>query len=248
MKFLLVAALITFVSSHEYFPGKCPNLTPMSDFDWNKFSDGIWYVTRKFNTKSTCLTYEFKTDAEGFKSIEQVRQLPYSERVGLDHEYIYTGKLYAPQESTPAKMIVRFPLNVIGASSYVVMDTDYDTYGMVCTCQDMDLFFTFAHRRSCSILQRNPIEENSITEKMAALIDEAVNDASHDFDKIKQEGCDYDKEKVLNIDVDKILGLKGNSEVREEVDSVASEFEFTKASLDEIKEEAINELVTEFEK
>ena len=55
-----------------------------------------------------------------------------------------------------------------------------------------------------------------------------VNDASHDFDKIKQEGCDYDKEKVLNIDVDKILGLKGNSDVREEVDSVASEFEFTK--------------------
>ena len=55
-----------------------------------------------------------------------------------------------------------------------------------------------------------------------------MNDASHDFDKIKQEGCDYDKEKVLNIDVDKILGLKGNSDVREEVDSVASEFEFTK--------------------
>ena len=26
-------------------------------------------------------------------------------------------------------------LDVIGASSYVVMDTDYDTYGMVCTCQ-----------------------------------------------------------------------------------------------------------------
>jgi len=138
-------------------------------------------------------------------------------------------------------------LDVIGASSYVVMDTDYDTYGMVCTCQDMDLFFTFAHRRSCSILQRDPIEENSITEKMAALIDEEVNDASHDFDKIKQEGCDYDKEKVLNIDVDKILGLKGNSDVREEVDSVASEFEFTKGSLDDVKEEAIDLISTQFE-
>ena len=43
--------------------------------------------------------------------LRQVRQLPYSERVGLDHEYIYTGKLYAPQESSPAKMIVRFPLS-----------------------------------------------------------------------------------------------------------------------------------------
>ena len=68
-------------------------------------------MTRKFATKSSCLTYEFKTDPEGFKSVEQVRQLPFSERVGLDHEYVYTGKLYSPQESTPAKMIVRFPLS-----------------------------------------------------------------------------------------------------------------------------------------
>ena len=77
----------------------------------------------------------------------------------------------------------------------------------------MDVFFTFAHRRSCSILQRDPVENEDITEQMSALIDGAVDDASHDFDKIKHEGCDYDKERVLNIDVDKILGLKGSSEV-----------------------------------
>jgi len=126
---LLVLAVVS-VTAHEYFPGQCPNFTPMSGFEWNKFATGVWFVTRKFSTKSSCLTYEFKTDSEGFKSIEQVRQLPYSERVGLDHEYIYTGKLYAPQESSPAKMIVRFPLNVVGSSNYIVMDTDYDNYGM----------------------------------------------------------------------------------------------------------------------
>merc|ERR1711953_528709 len=113
---LLTLALAS-VQAHEYFPGQCPNFTPMSGFEWNKFATGVWFVTRKFSTKSSCLTYEFKTDSEGFKSIEQVRQLPYSERVGLDHEYIYTGKLYAPQESSPAKMIVRFPLNVVGSST-----------------------------------------------------------------------------------------------------------------------------------
>merc|ERR1719195_846831 len=217
-------------SGHEYFPGQCPNFTPMSGFDWSKFSTGVWFVTQKFATKSSCLTYEFKTDDLGFKSIEQVRELPYTERVGLDHEYIYTGKLYAPQESSPAKMIVRFPLNVVGSSNYIVMDTDYDNYGLVCTCQDMDLFFTFAHRRSCSILQR-----------MSALLDGQIDEASHDFDRIKQEGCEYNKEKVLNIDVDKILGLKGNSEVR---DAVNSEFEFKNAdkTIDEIKEEAIDQL------
>jgi len=210
----------------------------MSGFDWDRFSSGVWFVTRKFSTKSSCLTYEFKTDDEGFKSVEQVRQLPYSDRVGLDHEYIYTGKLYAPQESSPAKMIVRFPLNVVGSSSYIVMDTDYDNYAMVCTCQDMDLFFTYAHRRSCSILQRDATESPDITERMSALLDSEIEEASHDFDKIKHDGCDYDKEKVLNIDVDKILGLKGDSEVREAIDEASSEFEFNSKPLSEIREEA----------
>merc|ERR1712013_518733 len=103
--FLAVSVCSLPTLGHEYFPGQCPNFTPMSGFDWGKFSSGVWYVTQKFATKSSCLTYQFKTDELGFKSIEQVRQLPYSERVGLDHEDIYTGKLYAPQESSHAKML-----------------------------------------------------------------------------------------------------------------------------------------------
>merc|ERR1711890_144212 len=73
--------------------------TPMQGFDWDKFADGVWYVTQKFATRSTCLTYEFTTDELGFKEITQLRQLPYSEKVGLDHEYKYTGKLYAQRSS-----------------------------------------------------------------------------------------------------------------------------------------------------
>ena len=103
--------------------------------------------------------------------------------------------------------------DVLGSSSYIVMDTDYDSYAMVCTCQDMDLFLTYAHRRSCSILQREASEDAGLTEKMSSLLDAQIEEASHDFDRIKQEGCEYNKEKVLNIDVDKILGLKGSSEV-----------------------------------
>merc|ERR1711915_398876 len=236
----IVSCLVYHVSCHEYFPGKCPTFTPMGGFDWDQFSNGIWFVTQKFATQSSCLTYEFKTDDLGFKSIEQVRELPYTERVGLDHEYIYTGKLYAPQESSPAKMIVRFPLSVVGSSSFTVMDTDYENHAMVCTCQDVDLFLSYVHRRSCSILQRVPEEDPVITEKMKGLIDSQIDNASHDFDKIKQDGCQYDKEKVLNIDVDKILGLKGDSGLREAIETVASEFEFNQKTIDDIKEEAKN--------
>jgi len=68
----LVLTLLGHSDSHSMHSGQCPNFTPMSGFDWDKFSSGLWYVTQKFDTKSTCLTYEFKTDNLGFKSIEQV--------------------------------------------------------------------------------------------------------------------------------------------------------------------------------
>ena len=42
---------------------------------------------------------------------------------------------------------------------------------------------------------------------MYRVLDEQVEDASHDFDKINQEDCEHEKEKKLSIDVDKILGL-----------------------------------------
>ena len=44
-------------------------------------------------------------------TVLQVRRLPYTGAVGLDSHYVYTGKLYTPQEATPARMIVKFPLS-----------------------------------------------------------------------------------------------------------------------------------------
>ena len=62
-------------------------------------------------------------------------------------------------------------------------------------------------------MQRAKEEDPEITKKMKELIDGQIDNASHDFDKIKQAGCEHGKEKVLSIDVDKILGLKGDSGV-----------------------------------
>ena len=41
--------------------------------------------------------------------------------------------------------------------------------------------------RSCSILQRSPTEDEEITQRMSALLDGQIDEASHDFDRIKQE-------------------------------------------------------------
>merc|ERR1712042_402647 len=89
-------------------------------------------------------------------------------------------------------MVVRFPLNPAGSASYVVTDTDYTNYAMVCTCQDLDIFVTHVHRVSCSRLQRTPQEDVQITEKLKNTVPEKY---LHDFDKIKHDGCEYEREK-----------------------------------------------------
>jgi len=245
-----VLACVGSVLSHAIYPGKCPDFNPMKDFSWEKFSEGRWFVTQKFDTKSSCLTYEFKTDNLGFKTIEQIRQLPYSKDIGVDHEYKYTGKLYAPSDATPAEMVVRFPLNIVGEASFVVTDTDYDSYGMICTCQDQDLYLTWIHRISCSILQRAQKEDPAITTKLKDSVEEKY---AHDFNKINQNqtDCDYGREKTWKIDVDKILGSVtgadkdsipdiGEEELKEISDEFSGDFEASQLSKEQLKEVAKN--------
>jgi len=234
---LLLCAALSPISAHEYYPDQCPVIPAMENFDWAQFATGQWFITNKFATRSTCLTYEFTTDELGFKEITQRRQLPHSEKIGLDHEYKYTGKLYAANEANPARMNVRFPLNPIGAASFVVMDTDYSTYGLICTCQDIDLLFAKAHRLSCSILQRAAEEDPEITSRLKDQVDEKLNNSAHDFDPIKQTDCEHDREKTWVIDPSKILGgAAGGSSVRAVVDAISNEFDFKTA--EQIKEEA----------
>jgi len=211
---LLPLLSLSLVSGHSFNTGKCPNFPPVQNFDWRQFSEGIWFVTQKFSTSSSCLTYKFKTDKFGFKSIEQVRHLPLIGSVGLDHEYIYTGKLYAPHDSTPAKMIVKFPLNPLGAANFVVLAANYTSSALLCTCQEMNLLLTYGHRRSCSILQRHREEDSGITERMKDVLDTALGEeASHDFDTISQTECkDPDRESAVNIDVDRLLGIREEGE------------------------------------
>ena len=72
------------------------------------------------------------------------------------------------------------------------------------------MFFTYGHRRSCSILQRDPREIQEVTDNMKALVATLFpgGSAGDDFTEVEQEGCDLDKE-VTSIDqeVDKLLGF-----------------------------------------
>ena len=85
-----------------------------------------------------------------------------------------------------------------GRESLVVLDTDYSASGLVCTCQDVSLFVLRGHRVSCSILQRDNIEDASVTQRLTALLNTQLgeNTFEFEFDKINH---------VSSVTHDKIL-------------------------------------------
>ena len=87
------------------------------------------------------------------------------------------GELSQPEVFTrPANMVIQFPTSklastlarylitstsaladMLGASSLVVVTTDYSASALTCTCQDVGLAgLLYLNRRSCSVLQRSP--------------------------------------------------------------------------------------------
>merc|ERR1712241_520017 len=98
------------------------------------------------------------------------------ERLTVDNKFRYIGKLATPSSSNPANMLVRVQLNFFGSASFVVMDTDYENYALICTCQSKKILFdalTF-HRRSCTILQRSVQQDNTISKQLHDLLNSQV--------------------------------------------------------------------------
>jgi len=142
-----------------------------------------------------------------------------------------------------------FDSDPLGSASFVIMDTDYENSALLCTCQDKKFLFDFLtfHRRSCTILQRTPIRDTSITSKFHDLINDQIEDnASHDFDVISHEGCNYDNPgKGLQVDVEKVVGsIFGGDQDDYIIDGnyEADIIEFTTQKNKKVEDDRINEI------
>merc|ERR1711963_44117 len=212
LKLFVILVSLAITQAHDWYSGECPLFTPISEFSWDRFKAGRWYATEKFDTASKCLTYEFKDDPNGEYLVEQTSVLTGLRRLSVDNKVKYRGKL-----------IARFPLSLLGTASFVIMDTDYSNYALICTCQSKSMLGLLNfHRRSCTILQRSPERDGEISRQLHNLLNEQIptDDGDelpdHDFDIISHNGCDYeDNGKGLQLDVDKIIG-----NTQEEIDAV----------------------------
>jgi len=187
-KLRITFALVTLglsvisVQSHTMGMGACPRIQPMKPFDMAKFK-GSWYVIQKFSTSSTCLKYNFADGADGKMRLIQSSQHYALDAVGVD-DFTYTGVLTIPDSADPARMKVKFPLNVAGEADYFIYKTDYDTYGVVYSCQKI----LVGHTKSMSILARTPTLDQAILDQIRSQIRDDGMDPS-DFSKIDHSNC-----------------------------------------------------------
>jgi len=193
---LFVVVAIPSALCHTMGLGSCPVMDPMPNFDINKFM-GQWYVIEKFSTASSCMTYNFSRGDDGKLRIAQSRQHFLLDSIGVDHKYLYTGVLTVPDENVPAKMRVKFPLNVAGEANFVVFMTDYNSYAGIFSCQRI----LFGHVKSASIISRTPQLDQEIVMKIRNRLERSGIDP-HDLSIVDQNSCISRSDANFHVNID----------------------------------------------
>lgn len=75
---------------------------------------------------------------------------------------------------------------MIGAATFSILDTDYDTYAGLFTCQKLP----FSHRQSATILSRTPKLDKTQVDKLRQVLSQNGVDPK-DLDIITQSRCEY---------------------------------------------------------
>lgn len=194
---ILLGVCFGSVLSHTYHSGQCPSVEPQTGFEMSKFL-GIWYAVQKTSTASSCLIYNITRGSEpGEYKIHQTSQHLILGLTPLKHNYSYTGDITVPDNDIPAKMKIKFPLNVAGSSSFTVFMTDYDNYGGIFSCQKLGPF----HRRSATLLSRVKSMDKIYVEKLRNRLASYLVDP-FDLSIINQTGCPGPDNGGINIGID----------------------------------------------
>ncbi|XP_076352120.1 lazarillo protein-like [Tachypleus tridentatus] len=111
----------------------CPNRTPVEDFDINKFQEK-WFVARRNYPPfiplqivgGFCQTIELKEQNNSFSLIKTGRILPITDVISV------TKDIKFPDKNSPG--VMKTNISAISESQIVVLDTDYENYAVLSTC------------------------------------------------------------------------------------------------------------------
>lgn len=201
---VLSMSVVPLIHGHTiHMGGSCATVEPMKDFDMKRFL-GKWYAIQKTSTSSRCMVYNFEvTDYRNQYTVQQISDNSVIDVV-KDNTYKYRGILEAKDEKNASDMSVRFPLNVIGKSSFVIFMTDYDNYAGIYSCQTI----AFTHRHSATILSRTPNMDSIYLDKLRNRL-ASFNVNPFDLTQINQTNCNLN-DKDFTIDINETTLSKDN--------------------------------------
>eukprot|EP00092_Neocalanus_flemingeri_P028007 GFUD01030409.1.p1 GENE.GFUD01030409.1~~GFUD01030409.1.p1 ORF type:complete len:233 (-),score=44.18 GFUD01030409.1:163-861(-) len=194
---VIVLASTSLVSGHEYYNGECPHFAPMEGWDWQAFQ-GEWKVAFKMNSRSSCIRYTF-SEVGNRRAVAEEKLLPVLGRFGVPSAVTSRGTLTQVSSNT-AEMWVRWDTGVLrdamfSKMKYLVLNTDYKTQALVCSCQDLNIGFFAVNRRSCDFLLRPTSSiPPSLPTDYSALLNKTSPDLALDMKRVRQDDCaDLDK-------------------------------------------------------
>merc|ERR1712198_132315 len=143
LSILIAAAFVATVTGDALpdfvVPGKCAVVANQDNFDLRRYS-GRWYMTQIVDNPylpiSSCVhsNYDYSdTDFYGFK-VTTAGFSPSNEYLRMQ------GKIHPTKDFPAAHMLIDFPTAF--AAPYEVVETDYETYSCVYSCQDWNTYKT----------------------------------------------------------------------------------------------------------
>lgn len=178
---------------------------------------GVWYAIQKTSTASECVVYNISQVEPGQYLIQQLSQDYLIGLAPVSHRYSYTGELEVKDNDVPAKMTVKFPLNVLpGDAIFKIFMTDYgecnwlkrrrrllnkksflENYAGIFTCQKLPI----SHRQSATILSRTKDMEKAYVDKIRSRLQGSGVDP-FDLSIINQSNCpSLSRETKVNVEI-----------------------------------------------
>ncbi|KAI5639684.1 lipocalin-like domain-containing protein [Phthorimaea operculella] len=199
--FLCGLSSLRVTSAQVVFPGNCPDVAAMTDFNPSRYL-GKWYEAEKyfaiFQLGGKCVTAEYSEKDNGVINCVTAKYLEKDNGVinvlnkqlstftGI--QSVIQGEATQVSRSDEGKLSVRFPSMPINfPAPYWVVDTDYDSYAVVWGCNDFGLF----HTRNAWILTRERNPPLSVMEKAYAASDKNNINRAY-FLRTDQKNCPDD--------------------------------------------------------